>query len=210
MALNNPIYEIIDLEQLGILPNNWNIHIEEVVLQFGRFVRLDGKSSTSREPENTEGCDCYILSGDVIQKELTWLFNLYTTRLVEFATIVAGQPMKYSDDVESGIVINSLRGINARYEWHVDSNPMTGILYATTHEESEGGELVFKINNEFIKVTPTAGEFILFDARLIPHCVFPLTNDRHRISVPMNFYFLEQELVNKRPDELSDYLFGRK
>jgi len=213
MKLNNQeskVYKSFDLEQLGLLPRDWQKQVEDTVLNLAKLVHLDGKSSTSREPDDTEGCDCYILTGDIIQKELNWLYRLYTNELVELATAEAKTPMNYSNDVESSIVINSLRGVDARYEWHVDSNPLTGILYATTHKKGEGGELVFKTNSNLIKVIPTAGKFILFDARDIPHCVFPLTVNLRRSSIPMNFYFQDQELIEDRPDDLNNYLFGRK
>ena len=99
---------------------------------------------------------------------------------------------------------------NARYEWHVDSNPLTGLLFATTHDPGEGGQLLFKPDpvarpNESwsLHVSPRAGTLLIFDAREAAHVVTRLNADI-RLSVPMNYYHRGKQ---ERPEDLDGYLY---
>ncbi len=44
-------------------------------------------------------------------------------------------------DERYGVVLNVQRGTAERFECHIDSNPLTGLLFCTDHPA--GGELVF-------------------------------------------------------------------
>lgn len=200
-------YASFDLIQLGLLPENWVAQILKVAEEDSYLVKLDGKSSTSREPENTDGAEVFVVEGDVIAEKLNWLHNLYQIEFLEFANTNFIGLYDFAENIKSGTNINLLKGKNARYEWHVDSNPLTGVLFVTTHNESDGGELVFKLPNETITVYPKSGTLILFDARQIPHTVLPLQKDGIRISVPLNFY--NRGYAQIRPDDLDSYIYKK-
>lgn len=85
---------------------------------------------------------------------------------------------------------------------------MTGVLFVTTHNENDGGELIFKLPNEILTIYPKSGTLILFDAREIPHTVMPLQKDGIRISIPLNYYNKGQEQT--RPDDLDTYIYKKK
>ena len=59
-------YASFDLIELGLLQENWVSQIKEVAECFSYFVKLDGKSSTSREPADTEGAEVFVVEGDTI------------------------------------------------------------------------------------------------------------------------------------------------
>ena len=69
-----------------------------------------------------------------------------------------------------------------RFECHVDSNPLTGLLFCTDH--SAGGELVIahdptaadvtSVERDCSVIRPHAGHLIFFDARHHPHYARPL------------------------------------
>lgn len=101
----------------------------------------------------------------------------------------------------SGVNVNVLDGSNSRYELHLDSNPLTGVLFFTSHDEKSGGQLVFERDGRRATVNPRAGWFLLFDAREIPHSVTPVNGRRARISAPMNYYFEDDEI--ERPEALT-------
>ena len=46
-------------------------------------------------------------------------------------------------DDRYGVVLNVQRGTAMRFECHVGSNPLTGLLFCTEHLAGAGGELVF-------------------------------------------------------------------
>ena len=201
------IYTTFDLTEGDWLPADWIDQITRVVDEHAIFVRMDGTSSSySREGEGTSGTTYYVVTGDSIYAQIRWLHDLYTGKLIELAAQVAGRAVKPSTNLRSGININTLRGTDARYEWHVDSNPLTGMLYVTTHGPEDGGELIFKVGDEQVTLYPEAGMFAAFDARAIPHYVAALKHEHRRISIPMNYYFADED--EYRPVELDAYIYG--
>lgn len=202
----NRVYLEYDLIEMGLCSHN---NIEEIKLISTKHsvkTILDGKSVTSKEDFRNGICKIPVdvVFGDVISKKISWLEVLYKNQLKDFASKVSGVSMTHSDLLKHSININTLTGEGARYEWHVDSNPVTGLLFVTTHNKGEGGELVFRTKSRDIVVYPKAGVFIAFDARDIAHTVMPLKNNNKRISVPMNFYVKGKQQV--RPSDLDSYL----
>lgn len=200
----NKVYYEYNLIKLGLCSRSDIEGIKDISEKYSVKTILDGKSVTSRE--NSQDCEIPVdvVFGDIISKKIPWLERLYKKQLADFACEVSGNSMTYSNSLKSSININTLTGEGARYEWHVDSNPVTGLLFVTTHMKGEGGELIFRTDNGDIVVYPQAGLFIAFDAREIPHTVMPLIENGKRISVPMNFYIKGKRQV--RPDDLDDYL----
>lgn len=199
------IYRAFDLIALGLLPRGWSDEIKEIAGRFSEHTELKGGSSTSREPKGSKPVQVDVVTGEVIYDKLRWLYDLYTLPLAQFASEVAGQKVYPAEDRKAAVNINTLKGKGARYEWHVDSNPLTGLLFVTAHEAGDGGQLVFKINKEEVIVNPKAGIFIAFDARKIPHAVLPLKRESTRISIPMNYYLRAENQT--RPSDLDSYLY---
>jgi hypothetical protein len=105
-----------------------------------------------------------------------------------------------------------------RFECHVDSNPLTGLLFCTNH--SAGGELVVAhdpaaadiaaVERDCSVIRPHAGHLIFFDAREHPHYARPLTEaSGTRIVAVMNFY-TDSCPESTRPAELNRHLYGDK
>ena len=105
-----------------------------------------------------------------------------------------------------------------RFECHVDSNPLTGLLFCTDHQS--GGELVIAndteaeglagVDRDCSVIRPRAGHLIFFDARQYPHYARALTADSEtRIVAVMNFY-TESCPESTRPRELNRHLYGDK
>lgn len=103
-----------------------------------------------------------------------------------------------------------------RFECHVDSNPLTGLLFCTDHPA--GGELVIGhdtaatdiagVQRDCSVIRPQAGHLIFFDARHHPHYARPLAADSDtRVVAVMNFY-TESCPESTRPKELNRHLYG--
>ncbi len=106
-----------------------------------------------------------------------------------------------------------------RFECHVDSNPLTGLLFCTDQSAGAGGELVFahdptaadidSVDRDCTVIRPHAGHLIFFDGRDHPHYARPLASDSAmRIVAVMNFY-TESCPESTRPLELNRHLFGK-
>ena len=102
------------------------------------------------------------------------------------------------------------------FECHVDSNPLSGILFCTDH--AEGGELVvahdetatsiLAVEQDCSIIRPHAGYLIFFDGRRHPHYARPLTMPSDiRIIAVMNFY-TESCPESGRPRDLNKHLYG--
>lgn len=209
MKKNDPsnILLSFDLIELGIISKDYFDEIKNIALAFSCRVELDGKSSTSREPNDTDGAEVYVVDGKIIKEKLPQLHAVYENDILSLININLPEKYECSNDLISGININLLNGKGARYEWHVDSNPLTAVLFATTHQGNDGGELIFKLPNEILKVYPKVGTLVLFDAREIPHTVLPLLHSNIRISIPMNYYL--NGSPQNRPIDLDGYIYKK-
>ncbi len=108
------------------------------------------------------------------------------------------------------------RGKKMRFECHVDSNPVTGLLFLTGHPE--GGELVVSrdpdaigvdgLERDCITIKPEAGQIIFFDGKNHPHYARELSSESDvRVVAVMNFY-TKSCPESTRPPELNRHRFG--
>jgi hypothetical protein len=173
----------------------------------------------SREAEDV----AYITRGrvraDKVQQRLPWLYKLYRGDFLELAELAWGKPIKAAFDDRYGIVLNVQQGNTMRFECHVDSNPVTGLLFFTDHPTG-GGELVVGHDPDAVGVEalekngsvirPQAGQLIFFDGKTHPHYARTLRSAADaRVVAVMNFY-TEACPESTRPSELNRYLFGDK
>lgn len=195
----------------SLLPRDWQQQIREASSAHSAFQTLSGGSSTSRESAFTSEAvpRVGVLTGDTVAHKLSWLDGLYRGALLDIVNARTGIEYEPSSDIRSGININTtLEG--SRYEWHVDSNPITALLFVTSHALEDGGQLVFRPDpiarptEEWeVSVRPQAGVLLIFDAREAAHVVTEVLRGT-RISVPMNYY--ERGTLD-RPSDLDEYLY---
>ncbi|MGH6837476.1 MAG: 2OG-Fe(II) oxygenase [Methylocella sp.] len=205
MAGWRPYYSF-DLLALGLLPPAWDAQIRSIVSERAIDTYLTGSGLTSREKRIGQRLHVRVTDGVVVRESLPWLWSLYTHELLDFSSQSFEKPLFVANLLRTTININQLIGRGAQYEWHVDSNPVTGVLFATSSEKGLGGSLVFADpQGRRSIVRPKAGTYICFDAREIPHRVSPLRRDGDRISLPMNYY--DNDTDQPRPDDLDDQLY---
>ena len=121
-------------------------------------------------------------------------------------------------DKRYAVVMNVQENDTSRYECHIDTNPIVGLLYVTTHPKGDGGELVVANNQFASNVTevdrdasvlyPAAGHLVFFDGRRHPHYVRSLVGSDIRVAVAMNYY-LAGNPESSRPEDLNLYLYGQ-
>ncbi|MER7283920.1 2OG-Fe(II) oxygenase [Dactylosporangium sp. NPDC000244] len=186
------------------VPESWVADVVELCGTAGMPSWLRGGLSTSLEPPGVN-ISYRLVSGDRVAEGLPWLNSAYRSAIPELAKSQLGCPYYPSMDVRSGVNINILEQRGGRYEMHLDSNPLTALLFVTSHQAEDGGQLLFRTEGGDLLVEPRSGDLLLFDARRTPHAVLPIKTDRIRITVVMNFY-LDAECQD-RPDGLDDYLY---
>jgi len=201
----------------GILPDGWQheMRMAAVGADFRDFPRTP---VLSREAPDVR----YIARGRVhapqVRQDLPWLHQLYRSAFLELAGETCEEKVSPADDDRYGVVLNVQRGTRMRFECHIDSNPLTGVLFCTDHVA--GGELVFAhdaaaasiadVERDYSVVRPSAGHLIFFDARRYPHYVRPLTRASDlRVAAVMNYY-TESCPESTRPPELNQHLYGDK
>lgn len=194
-----------DLLDRGLLCDGWQDAIVRLARLDGRAIVMDGSSFTSRTRDG-ESRRCGVVAGDVVRSELAWLDDLYRGPLLELAAGAFGRALFAAQDPRIGVNINRLSGPGADYEAHVDSNPVTGLLFVTAH--TDDGALVFEPHGEDVaRIYPRPGTFLAFDARQVLHRVEPLKTTDERVTVPMNYYYHATEQF--RPAGLNEYVYGQ-
>jgi hypothetical protein len=197
------------------LPPGW----QEDVLTAAASADLREFSRTpviSRESPDVRQIARGRVHADQVRYHLPWLYKAYRNEILELAREVSREHVSAAYDERYGIVLNVQNGTNMRFECHVDSNPLTGLLFCTDHPS--GGELVVsrettatgtsEIDQNCSIIIPRAGHLIFFDARQYPHYARPLTADSEtRVTAVMNFY-TESCPESTRPRELNRHLYG--
>jgi hypothetical protein len=153
-----------------------------------------------------------------VQQKLPWLYKLYRHHFLELASLAWGEPIDPALDDRYGVVLNVQRGDRMRFECHVDTNPVTGLLFFTDHPAG-GGELVVardpaavgieELERHCTLVTPQAGQLIFFDGMTYPHYARILIAEHDvRVVAVMNFYTRSCSESTTRPFGLNQHLFG--
>jgi hypothetical protein len=146
------------------------------------------------------------------------LYDLYRGTFRDIGQTCVDEPLSIAMDTRYAINFNVQRGTEMRYECHIDSNPLEGLLYATTHAAGTGGEFIACNRADAIGVEailqdckhihPEKGKLLFFDARDHPHLVTPLTDPSGvRVAVTMNYY-IPSCPESARPKDLNRHLFG--
>jgi hypothetical protein len=199
----------------GWLPSGW----QEDILAAAATAEVRDFPRTpviSRESQDVQQVARGRVHADQVRQHLPWLYKAYKNEILELAKEMSTEPVSAAEDDRYGIVLNVQHGTNMRFECHVDSNPLIGLLFCTDH--AAGGELVvahdsaaeglFEIDRNCSVIRPHAGQLIFFDARQYPHYARALTNESEtRIVAVMNFY-TESCPEWSRPTALNRHLYG--
>jgi hypothetical protein len=199
----------------GTFPSEWQRHIRAVAADadFRKFPRTP---VLSREAADVSQIARGRVHADQVRERLPWLYRSYRTTFLDLAAKASPESVAAARDERYGVVLNVQRGTGMRFECHIDSNPLTGLLFCTDH--AEGGELVVGHNADAADIAaverdcsvirPHAGHLIFFDARKHPHYARPLAaDDDMRVVAVMNFY-TESYPESTRPRELNKHLYG--
>jgi len=198
------------------LPEDWGRDIAETAADadFREFPRTP---ILSREAEHVQRIPRGRVYAGEVRRRLRWLYQLYHTYFVELAQQACNEPVMPALDDRYGVVLNVQRGTSMRFECHVDSNPLTGLLFCTDHQAGAGGELVFAndpgadlsaVDRDCAVIRPHVGHLIFFDGRRHPHYSRPLVSESDlRVVAVMNFY-TESYPESTRPPDLNRHLFG--
>jgi hypothetical protein len=198
-----------------LLPPDWQEDVDTLAgdADFRMFPRTP---VVSREAPDVSHISRGRVHADKVRLQLPWLDNLYRGTFLKLAHGAWGEPVVTARDARYGLVLNVQRGTSMRFECHVDSNPLTGLLFCTDH--AAGGELVFshdsrasslaEVERDCAVIRPHAGHLIFFDARYRPHYARSLLSESDiRVLAAMNFY-TESCPESTRPKELNRHLYG--
>jgi hypothetical protein len=198
------------------LPAGWQQDVATVAVEadFRAFPRTP---ILSREAADVARISRGRVHGSEVRQRLPWLYRLYRGYFLDLAGETCAERVAPALDDRYGIVLNVQRGTMMRFECHVDSNPLTGLLFCTNHRVGTGGELVFAhdpgasdveaVEQDCSVLRPHAGHLIFFDGQQHPHYARPLVSETDmRIAAVMNFY-TESRPESTRPPALNRHLF---
>lgn len=207
----------ITFDVTSFLPSGWVDDIKQVAEQNVSRRLLTPPHSTSRESADVVDLPVLGVRGPAVWQELPWVIDLYKGLFRDLGQLCTREMLTTTDNRHYAVVLNVQRRSGARYECHVDTNPLEGLLYVTTHPPGDGGELVVSNNIDAKSVQdvdadctvlhPRSGHLVFFDGRFHPHYVRALTGSEWRIAVAMNYYTAGVP-ESTRPPDLSEYLYG--
>ena len=200
-----------------LLPQDWTTDIKKVSAE-AHFGNYPCTPFLSREAADVKYINRGRVRADAVQHGLPWLYELYRGEFLGLAEQAWREPIKAARDNRYGVVLNVQQGNTMRFECHVDSNPVTGLLFFTEHPDG-GGELVLANDPAAVGVDaleengsvirPQAGQLIFFDGKSYPHYARTLwSNGDVRVVAVMNFY-TESCPESTRPSGLNQHLFGQ-
>jgi hypothetical protein len=205
----------ITFDVTDLLPPDWQRDVLTVAASadFREFPRTP---ILTREAEEVKFISRGRVHANQVRRDLPWLQTLYLGTFLDLAQQAWHEPVVTAHDSRYGLVLNVQRGTDMRFECHIDSNPLTGLLFLTSHEA--GGEIAIArdlsasdmeaIDRNCSVIPPHAGHLIFFDARQHPHYVRRLTSDSDtRVIAAMNFY-TESFPESTRPRLLNKHLYG--
>jgi hypothetical protein len=198
-----------------LLPGSWQAEVVGVALSRARPHIIVPRSVTSREEDNNLRLPVLTVGGETIKEELPWLAELYSGRFRDLGQQCVQEPISTASQWRYAINLNVQKG-EMRYECHVDSNPLQGLLYVTDQPFGSGGELVVarradavgpdEILHDADVICPNAGLLVFFDARQHPHFVTKLKDPNAiRVVIAMNYYTLGCP-ESARPPDLDKHL----
>jgi hypothetical protein len=200
----------------SLLPLDWtdNVKIAAAAADFRTYPRTP---VLSREAGDVTAVARGRVRADQVQERLPWLVELYRGDFLTLACQAWGEPLTAAADGRYGVVLNVQLGNVMRFECHVDSNPVTGLLFCTDHPAG-GGELVVGHDPDAVGIAalegngsvirPQAGQLIIFDGKTYPHYARTLRAQHDtRVAAVMNFYTAACP-ESTRPQELNRHLFG--
>ena len=209
------LFRWIPFDLNGILPDGWQHEVRATAVNadFRNFPRTP---VLSREAADVRHITRGRVHAHHVRSRLPWLYESYCGAFLELAGEACGEKVTPARDNRYSVVLNVQRGTQMRFECHVDSNPLTGLLFCTDHVN--GGELVFahdaaaasiaEVERDCSVVRPSAGHLIFFDAREYPHYVRPLTQASDMRVVAVMNYYTESCPESTRPAALNRHLYG--
>jgi hypothetical protein len=206
-------YDVRDL-----MPPTWREQMLSVAIEHQRAHLLRPPHITSREDSTVTSIRTRTVSAADVAMHLPWLVRLYQNEFLRLARQTYTEDVVTAQGKNHTIVLNVQHESDSRYECHVDTNPVQGMLYASTFPPGSGGELVVansssargkaEIDAHATRIYPQEGQLILFDARSSPHYVAPLRPGMgYRVAAAMNYY-TDSCPESLRPADLDAYLAG--
>jgi hypothetical protein len=210
-------FEWTEFDVTSCLPEGWQHDISTAVTraECGNFPRTP---VISREALDVAHISRGRVHASEVRQSASWLYRYYRADFLKLAASTHTEPVRPASDERYGVVLNVQHGTRMRFECHVDSNPITGLLFLTDHPAGTGGELVFGNDREAKSVAavdldctvlyPRIGRLIFFDGRQHPHYARALHSESDvRVVAVMNFY-TESCPESTRPRELNRHLYG--
>src|SRR5215213_9509530 len=189
----------VEFDANPLLPRGWDKQIIAFAMEHAVPRTLRPTSVTSRERTRTLRIPVMTVGGREIKEGLSWLFDLYRGTFRDLGQTCVRERLSVAKDARYAVNLNVQRGDRMRYESHIDSNPLEGLLFVTTHKPGSGGEFIVSNREDAIGVQeikrdckvihPRKGKLIFFDARQHPHFVSSLKDPSAvRVVVAMNYY----------------------
>src|SRR5271166_836431 len=135
-----PTFQWTGFDVDEMLPARWRQDVEAVAAaaDFRAFPRTPG---LSREADHVQCVARGRVHANDVKDRLGWLYELYRADFRELARRARGESVAPARDDRYGVVLNVQQGPTMRFECHVDSKPLTGLLFCSDHDRDSAWPL---------------------------------------------------------------------
>jgi len=191
--MSRPPFFALDLPALGLLPDGWNEELIALADAPERHVVYPSEFSPCLDGD---GWSFAVVEGNVLHRHCPWLLPLYLGQLRAFSAASFDRPVFVERRLRSAMSLHVLAGVGARIDWHAHAGMVNGLLFVTSVDHADGGDLVFRdVGGEEVGLAPKAGTFVCFDGAF-EHCVRALRSCAPRLTIPLIYF---ADAADQRP-----------
>lgn len=169
----------------------------------GVKTRLDVDSTEVKNLSEGGAYHHGIADGLESYKILPEIFGIYES-LTTYLSELTGRKVITSPYEKSTVTLKVYDKPNDQQSWHKDTNAFTALLILTDTVGNYGTEIE-GIDGVTFNLENTAGDLWLMYGRELRHRVPAVPEGKWRVTVPMNYYFVDDTW---RPEGMDDLVYG--
>jgi hypothetical protein len=117
-------FKYYEIDIAHLLPPDWKEKVFSIAYNYAEHIKTSSYSLQSREQDTNQELESFVVNGNIIKKELPWLYDFYRNTCRDIYHEMTGDEIIVATNDLYAINLNIQVGKTMRYECHIDSNPV--------------------------------------------------------------------------------------